>query len=238
MRQYYNNIFVFSLFGFFKISLFLSIIFLSAFLFVKSERAFRKENIESLNILSNPVSRNQERILFYAEIQATKSRLDSLREEADISKLILRFSNGIAPSTALKLAKIIREDCDNYGLDPFLILAMIEVESQFSPKAVSSKGAIGLMQITPETGEFVAGELGLSINGSKSLYNPFINVRFGIYYLYLLINRFKSVEWALLAYNTGPNSLISSEKGLSAYVRKVIRLQSWLRTEMITAEQS
>jgi soluble lytic murein transglycosylase-like protein len=205
---------------------------------VKSERAFRKENIESLNILSNPVSRNQERILFYAEIQATKSRLDSLREEADISKLILRFSNGIAPSTALKLAKIIREDCDNYGLDPFLILAMIEVESQFSPKAVSSKGAIGLMQITPETGEFVAGELGLSINGSKSLYNPFINVRFGIYYLYLLINRFKSVEWALLAYNTGPNSLISSEKGLSAYVRKVIRLQSWLRTEMITAEQS
>jgi len=140
----------------------------------------------------------------------------------------------------MKLAKLIREESQNYGLDPFLILAIIQVESEFFPRAVSPKGAMGLMQIMPETAEFIAGELGVSIDGIKSLYNPFINVRLGVYYLSMLIDRFKSVEWALHAYNAGPSFINTAnlERGIPAYVRKVLRFKIILESQRIAEEQS
>ena len=236
------DIFVFSLFGFFKVSLFLSLLYLFTFMLLKSEHILYKESIKTLSALSNPMLRVQNREFFYSDIQETKSSLEDLREETDILKYILKFSNQISYSDALRLSKLIKEECENYGLDPFLILAVIEVESEFSPKAVSPKGAIGLMQIMPETAEFIGGELGGAVDGTKSLYNPFVNVRFGIYYISFLINRFKSIEWALVAYHTGPNSFLTSQesfgKWLPDYVKKVISFKNWLEARRIAAEES
>ncbi len=98
------------------------------------------------------------------------------------------------------------------------------------------------MQIMPETAEFIGGELGGAVDGTKSLYNPFVNVRFGIYYISYLINRFKSIEWALVAYNTGPNNFLTGQerigKGLPDYVKKVISFKNWLEAGRTAAEQS
>jgi soluble lytic murein transglycosylase-like protein len=200
------------------------------------------ESIKTLNALTSPVIRAQESKFFYTDTQEAKTSLEDLRKETDILKYILKFSNQISYSDALRLSKLIREECENYGLDPFLILSVIEVESEFSPKAVSPSGAIGLMQIMPETAEFIAAELGVSIDGAKSLYNPLTNVRFGIYYISFLVNRFKSIEWALAAYQSGPNSLSTTQesfgKQLPDYVKKVISLKNWLEARRIAAEQS
>jgi transglycosylase-like protein with SLT domain len=242
MLKRINDIFVFSLFGFFKISLFLSLFYFFIVMLSKSEHILYNESIKNLIVLSNPMLRAQNREFFYSDIQETKSSLEDLREETDILKCILKFSNQISYSDALRLSKLIKEECENYGLDPFLILAVIEVESEFSPRAVSPKGAIGLMQIMPETAEFIGGELGGAVDGTKSLYNPFVNVRFGIYYISYLINRFNSIEWALVAYNTGPNNFLTSQerigKRLPDYVKKVISFKNWLEAGRTAAEQS
>ncbi len=241
LRRMYS-IFAISLFGFFKLSFFLSLLYLFAFLLLKSEGILYMESIKTLNVLTSPVIRAQESKFSYTDTQETKTSLEDLRKETYILKYILKFSNQISYSDALRLSKLIREECENYGLDPFLILSVIEVESEFSPKAVSPSGAIGLMQIMPETAEFIAGELGVSIDGAKSLYNPLINVRFGIYYISFLVNRFKSIEWALAAYQSGPNSLSTTQesfgKQLPDYVKKVIGLKNWLEARRIAAEQS
>ena len=91
-----------------------------------------------------------------------------------------------------------------YDIDPQLILAVIKVESNGQPRARSSAGALGIMQILPSTGKDIAAELGESWTGSGMLFNVDINIRFGTYYLRFLFNRFNSMQQALAAYNWGP----------------------------------
>ncbi|GIW46682.1 MAG: hypothetical protein KatS3mg078_0559 [Deltaproteobacteria bacterium] len=159
---------------------------------------------------------------------------------AEIFRLILKFSDDISPTQAYELARLIREECEISGIDPLLVLALIHVESGFNPQAISSKGAIGLMQVMPKTARSVADEMGISINGIKSLYNPVINVRLGIYYISQLINRFESVEKALMAYNMGPSRFLSV-KGASveksSFVRKVFYFKSILEREKTSLEE-
>jgi soluble lytic murein transglycosylase len=188
-----------------------------------------------LGALVNPVDRIKRLGSAKAESKGLKT------DEADIFKFILRFSDQISTADAKKLAKLIGEECDNYSLDPFLILAMIYVESKFDPIAVSKKGAIGLMQVMPQTGEFIAEKLGIPFNGDKSLFDPVINVRLGIYYFSLLINRFDSIDQALIAYNVGPARFLNTtglRKGPSLYVTRVLHFRSLLEDEGIITEES
>ena len=157
-------------------------------------------------------------------------------EEAEVFLFILKLSNSITPPDARKLAKVIVDECGENDLDPFLILAMIQTESNFIPKAVSSKGAIGLMQVMPRTGEFVAKHTGISFNGIRSLYDPFVNVKLGIQYLSILEDQFDSLEYALAAYNYGPTKFANSDNLANnppRYVRKVLDFKSFLEEESI-----
>jgi hypothetical protein len=225
-----------SLFSFLKVSFpFLSFIFLSAFLLINLEyNPLNAKRIKPIGTLASPIAVMQEN-------KASNGELEYLTMTgAEIFKFILRLSDEISPSDAHKLAKLIRQECESYGLDPLLILAMIQIESRFDPIAVSHRGAIGLMQVMPETAEFVAEELGVPINGIESLYNPFINVRLGIYYLSLLINRFQSIEEALIAYNLGPNRLAirSAKEELPSYVRRVLNLKNFLENQRVNIKES
>ena len=237
LRKIYD-ILMFSAYGFFKTFFLLSFFCLSPFLFFKSNNVYqvRIKSVEPLGILVGPsIEEIQEKKSFNPERKSLKM------EEAEIFKFILRFSDEIPPSDARKLAKLIKKECENYSLDPFLILAMIQVESRFNPIAVSNRGAVGLMQVMPETAEFVAEKLGVSLNGDKSLFDPFINVRLGIYYFSLLINRFESIDEALIAYSYGPTRFLNTEslkKETSSYVRKVLDIKSFLEDERIITKES
>lgn len=93
-------------------------------------------------------------------------------------------------------------------LDPALVKAIIAVESSFEPDAVSAKGAIGLMQIIPETGERygVAGDARRSIE--QKLRDPAINLSVGTRYLHDLLALFENdIELALAAYNAGEQTV-------------------------------
>jgi soluble lytic murein transglycosylase len=89
-------------------------------------------------------------------------------------------------------------------VDPFLIAAVIRTESKFVPTARSPKGAIGLMQMMPETGQWVAGQLDQRGFSPAMLTDPDTSIRFGAWYLASLKKEFKDNEILVLAaYNGG-----------------------------------
>lgn len=94
------------------------------------------------------------------------------------------------------------------GLDPFLIVAMMKVESRFNPKAESRKGARGLMQVMPETGAWVAAQLGMDRFHPDLLFDPDVNVLIGAWYFAHLQSRFGGEPvLALAAYNGGQGNV-------------------------------
>lgn len=92
----------------------------------------------------------------------------------------------------------------NFDVDKAVLYAMINIESRFDKNAISSKGAIGLMQLMPSTAEYVAELLKIE---EYDLKEPQDNIDFGTFYLNRLCERFKNLETALVAYNAGPTKL-------------------------------
>lgn len=91
-----------------------------------------------------------------------------------------------------------------YALDPYLIAAVIHCESSNRPEAVSPMGAMGLMQIMPDTGEWIAGKLDEADFSTDMLLDPAQNIRFGCWYLRFLMNRYdQDRQLTLAAYNAG-----------------------------------
>ena len=116
----------------------------------------------------------------------------------------LRYQTGLAAFEVRAVAETIVESSEALGIERDLVLAVIHTESGFHAFARSRVGALGLMQIMPETGEMLAEELGLSWEGPETLFDPTVNVRMGIHYLAFLYEKYGSWERALAAYNWGP----------------------------------
>jgi len=93
-----------------------------------------------------------------------------------------------------------------YQVDPCLISGIIRQESIFNPKIVSPAGAVGLMQIMPYTGKVLAKKVDVPF-ATDSLYQPFYNLRFGIYYINELLQQYEGNPMlALAGYNAGPHN--------------------------------
>jgi soluble lytic murein transglycosylase-like protein len=108
-------------------------------------------------------------------------------------------AKGTAGSRASRYDALIEENAAAHGVNPHLVRAVIQAESAFNPRALSHKGAMGLMQLMPQT----AAELGV-----LDPYNPAENIRAGVLYLKNLLAKFaQNVELALAAYNAGPGAV-------------------------------
>jgi soluble lytic murein transglycosylase-like protein len=106
-------------------------------------------------------------------------------------------------------AAFISEASRNSRLPPELIRAVIAIESRFNPNAVSRKGAVGLMQLMPDTARRFS-------NGD--MLNPRDNILAGAQYLRYLMDLFRDdLELALAAYNAGENAVIQAGNRIPAY---------------------
>jgi len=154
-------------------------------------------------------------------------KLQEDRKKSDIFLIIKNQDTGLMQEYERGLADIIFDESKRYNQDPVFTLAMIMTESTFYNWSQSRADAHGLMQIKTATGSIVAKELGVDWEGRQTLFDPFINIRFGMYYFNKMIGRFKNKDVALLAYNMGPTKvrkLISGRNKLPMrYPRKVER---------------
>ena len=107
----------------------------------------------------------------------------------------------------LEYQHIVRGHARNYGLDPALVAAVIYQESKFKANAESTSGAIGLMQLLPDTTEGIALHTGGSTFRVDDLYDPELNVRYGCWYLRHLLRKYGDERTALAAYNAGQDNV-------------------------------
>lgn len=128
-----------------------------------------------------------------------------------------------------------------YGVDPFLIYAIIKAESNFNPNVVSSSNAVGLMQLMDATAEELARKLDIHYVKNVSLYNPELNIRLGTKYFSDLLKEYQGNQLlAMTAYNAGignvkkwiDQGIIRKDgsdienipfKETNSYVRKILR---------------
>ncbi|MGB9627458.1 MAG: lytic transglycosylase domain-containing protein [Thermodesulfobacteriota bacterium] len=129
---------------------------------------------------------------------------DRERAIEEIIKVLDKHPTELAEVTKKELAEVIYEEAIRYQHDPKFILALIAIESSFQNWAVSEQGAKGLMQVMPYVAQSIANELGIEWSGDRTLFNPYLNIKIGIYYLSTLILDFKDWRIALTAYNYGP----------------------------------
>ena len=107
----------------------------------------------------------------------------------------------------LRYEQIVTGHAENYDLDPQLVAAVIYQESKFDADAVSSSGAVGLMQLLPETAQGIADRTGGHGWHESDLVDPELNVRYGSWYLRHLLDKYGNEELALAAYNAGQSNV-------------------------------
>jgi soluble lytic murein transglycosylase len=107
----------------------------------------------------------------------------------------------------LKYETIVRIHARNYDLQPALLAAVIYQESKFRADARSPSGAIGLMQLLPDTARGIALRTGGTRFQVDDLYDPDINVRYGCWYLRHLLQKYDDEKTALAAYNAGQRNV-------------------------------
>lgn len=108
----------------------------------------------------------------------------------------------------LRHEDIIRQQARAKGVDPALVAAMIYAESRFVEGRTSSAGAIGLMQVTPETAQDIARRSGGTAFHLSDLSTPQWNIAYGTYHLRYLLDRYHgAVLPAVAAYNAGPGNV-------------------------------
>jgi hypothetical protein len=128
------------------------------------------------------------------------------------------ISSSNMPSAYLDL---INSACSRHGVEPSLVHALIKVESDFNPYAISRKGAMGLMQLMPQTA------LDLNVRDS---FNPAENIDGGVKYLRYLIDRYEgNLSLALAAYNSGETAVkkwgtVPPYRETRNYVDKILRI--------------
>lgn len=101
---------------------------------------------------------------------------------------------------------MIQRESRAVNVNPLLVAALVRVESHFQEDDVSHAGAVGLMQLMPQTASWAAGEIGMKLRGPIDLSEPTLNVRLGSWYIAYLIKLFHGqLPEAIAAYNAGPN---------------------------------
>ncbi len=146
--------------------------------------------------------------------------------------------------SAHEISSIIMRESEKYGFDPIFLMAVIQNESSFNPRMKGGAGEIGLMQIKPDTAEWIAKTYKLSYKGAQSLYNPEINISIGAAFLNKLRTQFSNSNLYLSAYNAGAKRvrMMISEKNTpkiyaSAVMKRYFAIYSALGTSKGTQSE-
>ena len=144
-----------------------------------------------------------------------------------------------------KIAKTLIHEAETHGFDPVFLLAMIQNESSFNPRMIGSAGEIGLMQIKPDTAQWIAKLSRISYHGKNSLFDPVFNIRIGVALLSHLRSQFDSASRLYVsAYNLGAKKVktlvsrnIVPKEYVKAVMKRYLAMNSALREETDPLQQ-
>lgn len=117
-------------------------------------------------------------------------------KKTTVSEMIHFMKPSLGEKEAEEYGRLIKVNCEKYGIDEKWVVAMVWQESRFDANAVSKEGAIGLLQIMPSTAKYY------NIT-AEQLKNPEINIPLGIKYLSYLIDYYGNTRMGIIAYNQG-----------------------------------
>lgn len=102
----------------------------------------------------------------------------------------------------------IKRYSEEFSLDPYRVAAIIHCESGNRPTIISRAGAVGLMQVKPDTGAWIGEKLGIEGIDEERLKDPALNIRLGCWYFRFLLERYdQNMDNALAAYNAGQGNV-------------------------------
>lgn len=143
----------------------------------------------------------------YNESFLTKARFSKgpAAVEHGIEAYLTRNMKGASKLRVMKLTKLVMKLARQHNFHPGLIVSVMRVESGFRSWAVSPRGALGLMQIMPETGQWIAERYGMNWEGPVMLLDEEVNTTMGVRYLAYLRDKYDGdLRKMLSAYNRGP----------------------------------
>jgi len=171
------------------------------------ELGMKDEAVGELVRMSNKVTKPDLLISLCQTLQgagAYKRSINLISRFSDEQGLKWSDSSGAADILyPLAYWQTVSEISDHYALDPFILLAVMREESRFDPDARSIAGALGLMQIMPQTAYRLDKHLKMDIAEASDICNIRTNITIGAYYLNSLLKEFGSLPVALAAYNAG-----------------------------------
>lgn len=141
-----------------------------------------------------------------------KSIVSTFEHHEGIEKNILATITARLPKKYKSQAKAVTDaivkEARNHGMDPYFVMAVISGESSFNPLAIGPVGEIGMMQIRPATGKWMAEKIKFKWKGENTLRDPVANIKLGTAYLAWLREKFDNHgQLYLAAYNMGPKSV-------------------------------
>jgi len=147
--------------------------------------------------------------LIYSNFPGSEAKCEEIKsDESAIQQVVQHLQDKrvtLGDEDLQVVAETICSESQYNNVDYRLVLAVIEVESNYKHDAISRHGARGLMQLKPSTAQEVAQKTDMSYSGSSDLFEPVKNIQIGVHFLSKLIDDFKSIQKALYAYNFGPN---------------------------------
>ncbi len=174
----------------------------------------------------------------YMQLQELTGMISNeAKREFYITKIvgIISQSNKTLESKDIyEIAKTIYEESIKHNFNPLLVTAIIKIESNFDPKAISDSYAYGLCQVRRFIAPELADKIGIEWDGAeKTLFDPVKNIKIGVYYLSMLNRDFNDIKTAIIAYNQGPYSvqenLAKNNELNQSYANKVLDYYASLR---------
>ena len=180
---------------------------------------------------------------YLLELGVYRSAINALREVLTLAGMFDQNSSLAAPAYfqhvryGLYYLDIVKPAAAETGFDPLFVFSVIRQESLFESFAGSNKGALGLMQIIPDTGASISTQMGWPVDYSTTdLYNPSINIRMGSFYLNSCRHYVDGDLYATLAaYNGGPGnasiwkSLANNDPDLELEIIRYSQTRDYIR---------
>jgi soluble lytic murein transglycosylase len=158
-----------------------------------------REAMEELSVLSQKISTSSEFLSVMSKFLELGEyrRVIGLASSVSYSDDLHRFRYPLA------YWKEVEKISEKYDVDPMIVLSVMREESRFDAKAKSVAGALGLMQLMPQTASRLDKRLKLGIRGEDAVTDVRNNIRLGSYYLKTLSEEFPSLAHVIAAYNAG-----------------------------------